>query len=212
MLSFVRAPFLLLHERGGNRRCELQRACLFICTIGLLAGCDRAKVASSTTAPSRAPTAAASAPATRPAEAVVMLIDGQRTEFPPAKLRVKDRGDTLAAMLYSDDPQSALGDGKYAGNGFYFDMTLDVTDAKDLGSARWNFKAPSSEHMETVSGIFLEGRKYHLQPFDVTVEFDGNTSPVTVTLRGQFLMFDPQDETLPPRIVPAGGEFRAEMK
>ena len=139
-----------------------------------------------------------------------MLIDGKRVEFPPAKLRVRDRGDTLAAILYSDDPKTAIDD-KYDGNSFYFDMSLDVTDLRELGSAQWNFKATTSERLETVSGIFIEGRKYHLQPSDVHVEFDRSESPVTAWVQGTFLMFDPTDETLPPKVVLVKAELKADL-
>ena len=143
-----------------------------------------------------------------------MLIDGRRTEFPPAELRVRQRGDDLALLLYSNDPKNAIDD-RYTGNSFYFDMLIESTDASDLPTARWTFKATNSERLDTVSGIFLQGRKFHLQPSDVQIEFDqpadGNDSHVTAMVSGMFLMFDPADETLPPRLIAVKVQLPAEL-
>lgn len=186
------------------------RRLVILCIALSILGCDRGPVASST-APARdeqtpAQGIAATAPATtRPAG---MLIDQRRIEFPPAMLRLRDRGDSLTAILYSDDPKDAIDD-NYTGNSFYFDMALDISDPRELAAARWHFKASSSERAETVSGIFLGGRKQHLQASDVTVEFSGADSPVTVFLAGTFLLFDADDESQPPRVIPVTAELSA---
>jgi hypothetical protein len=137
-----------------------------------------------------------------------MLIDQRRFEFPPAMLRIRDRGDSLAAVLYSDDPKQAIDD-NYTGNSFYFDMALDIADPRELATARWHFTAPNSERAETVSGIFLQGRRQHLQASDVTIEFDGVESPVKVFIAGTFLLFSADDDSQPPRVIPVAAELRA---
>jgi hypothetical protein len=177
----------------------------------LMLGCDRGPV---TTADNAAPATApvilpASAPATQP-RASHMLINGQRVEFPPAKLVVKTRGEAAHALLYSDDPPNAI-DEKYTGNSFYLEMRFELTDAAPLSTVRWEFKAPDSDRAETVSGIYLDGRKRHLQPFDVVVEFEDGP-PTKALVRGQFLMFDADaDAGTPGQLIPVVAELQPEL-
>lgn len=140
-----------------------------------------------------------------------MLIDGRRVEFPPAKLAVRTRGGQVLAVLYSDDPPEAIHD-SYTGNSFYIEMLLDIADPNELATAHWSFKAPSSDRTDTVTGIYLDGRKRQLQPSDVVVQFDGSTTPLTVVLRGTFLLFEAsQDHTIPGRLVPVAGDLEANV-
>jgi hypothetical protein len=140
-----------------------------------------------------------------------MLIDKQRIEFPPARLAMRTRDGEALVLLHSDDPPDAIDD-DYMGNSYYIEMTLDVPESVELSAARWAFKAPTSERIDTDNGIYLDGRKRHLQPFDVTVEFDGQASPVKVWLSGQFLEFDASEgRTVPGRIVAVTAELDAEL-
>ena len=176
---------------------------LLIC---LIVGCDRSPVAR--TAPATAPVGDATLvaqvttqPATEPASTqprvVTMLIDGRKVQFPPARLVLKTKGG-VHALVFSDDPPDAIRD-DYGGNSFYFDMPLDIDAPDQLATTKWIFKAPTSERSDTVSGIYLDGRKKHLQPFDVVAEFDQEPGrPVKVFLSGQFLWFGADDDPASP--------------
>jgi hypothetical protein len=113
-------------------------------------------------------------------------------------------------MLHSDDPPAAIRD-DYAGNSYYLDMPLEIETAEELAETKWVFKAPTSERADTVSGIYLDGRKKHLQPFDVVAEFDRPPGqPVKVYLSGQFLLFGAEDDpTVPGQIVVVSAELEA---
>jgi hypothetical protein len=183
---------------------------LIVCTI---LGCERESV---TLAPAPA-TQPATRPATPPAEAehdapsvATFLINGQLIEFPPARLALRARGGQVLALLYSDDPPEALGD-DYRGNSFYLEMTLDVPEIAQIGQARWEFTAPNSERADTVAGIWLDGRRQHLQPFDVAVEFEPDGPIIKTWVRGHFLLFQAgQDSTLPGQIIPVSAELHAQ--
>jgi hypothetical protein len=185
---------------------------------GLIVGCDRSPVAKTdpSTAPANEPTLVAqvtNGPATEPASTqprgAAMLIDGRLVQFPPAKLVLKMKGG-MHALLFSDDPPDAIRD-DYAGNSFYFDMPLEIAALDQLGMTKWILKAPTSERSDTVSGIYLDGRKKHLQPFDVVVEFDHEPGrPVKLYLSGQFLLFGADDNpTSPGQLILVSAELDA---
>ena len=184
----------------------------------LIVGCDRSPVATPnpSTAPASDATLAAQAttqPAIEPAStqprAASMLIDARLVQFPPARLVLKTRGN-VHALLFSDDPPDAIRD-DYAGNSFYLDMPLDIDAPDQLATTRWIYKAPTSERSDTVSGIYLDGRKKHLQPFDVVAEFDHEPGrAVKVYLSGQFLLFGADDDpTSPGQLVLVSAEIEA---
>jgi hypothetical protein len=186
-------------------------------------GCDRQTVSSSTATQPAAPTTtpadeaagAAPAPATIPASTqprvAVMLIEGRRVEFPPAKLVLRAKGGQVYALLFSDDPPTAL-EPNYRGNSFYFEMTLDVPEPSQLASAQWIYKAPDSERSETDQGIFLNGRQQHLQPLVILIEFDNATAPVKTYLSGQFMRHEEDaDPTVPGQLVPVRGELDSDL-
>jgi len=191
----------------------------------LIVGCDRRPSSSGTNA-TTTPTAQAPAnaeqlaqqrqppttgPATTQAAPSFIWIDQTPHEFPPCKLVMKNKDDQIAALLYSDDPPNAIDD-NYHGNSFYFEMTPEIAEPGTIAGANWDFKAPNSERVDTIDGIFLEGRKRHLQPFDVHIEFIGATSPIAVRLSGNFLMFDTDDETKPGQIVNVRADLSADVK
>jgi hypothetical protein len=153
----------------------------------VVGGCERS---SGPTAPVPPPTPQAVAPTTEPTTRPVafLTIDGMLTQFPRAMLRLREKDGVVDALLYSDDPQTALND-NYSGNSFYLPMTLDtITDAQAIGTARWVYKAINSDAVQTPSGIFLNGNKQQLQPIDVVISFDGAAPNITVTIAGRFLV------------------------
>jgi hypothetical protein len=189
-----------------------------ILLLCLIVGCERTPVTTApATAPATDPTAAVPASAhpttdpasTQPRESV-MTIDGRRVVFPPARLVLKTRSGQVHATLHSDDPPAAIRD-DYTGNSYYLEMPLDVDSPEQLAETKWTFKAPSSERSDTVSGVYLDGRKQHLQPFDVAAEFEQQPSgPVKVYLTGQFLLFGAEDDpTAPGQIVLVDAELEA---
>ncbi len=125
-------------------------------------------------------------PATRPAASHI-VIDRQPHEFPAARLQLIRRDDQTFATLFSDDPREALRP-DFSGNSFYLEMTLDAMPP-DLSADGWAHKSLTSERQDTVNGIFLNGTRVHLQPFDVRVEFEGDLSGMTVHLDGYFFAF-----------------------
>lgn len=132
-----------------------------------------------------------------PAGPVIISVEGNRFEFPPAILTVRAMGDESIAILFSDDPPQAA-DENYTGNGFYIEMPLELTGDTFTG-AEWNFKASNSERIETVAGIYLRSRRQVLQPYEAHARFGGSKSPVPITLEGTFLLFG-EDELLGERV------------
>jgi hypothetical protein len=177
--------------------------------VVLLIGCDRGADplppgavggAGSKPAASTGPTTGPStSPATTQAAESLINIDGNLVLFPAAKLRIDEADGKTVARLFSDDPKGAALDENYDGNSFYIQIELDEEDAKNLNGVELTYKAPDSERDETPYGIFLEGRRWVLQPADVRVAFEGAASPLDVRMNGVFLMFDSNDPTAKPK-------------
>jgi hypothetical protein len=194
---------------------------VLVTTVASSIGCDRRAATTSADAQSTSPTTApadatsGNIPATNPASTqprvAMMLINGRQVEFPPAKLVLRAKGGQVYALLYSDDPPTAL-EPDYRGNSFYFEMTLDVPDPSQLASAQWMYRAPDSERSDTDQGIFLNGRHQHLQPLNIMIEFDNATAPVKTYLSGQFLRYDEdKDPTIPGQLVPVQAELDSDL-
>ncbi|HEV2294891.1 MAG TPA: hypothetical protein VGR35_13645 [Tepidisphaeraceae bacterium] len=144
----------------------------------------------------------ATAPATTQSAAESLInIDGNLVLFPAAKMRIDSSDGKTVVRLFSDDPKGAALDANYDGNSFYLQIELDPEDAKALDGVQLTYRAPSSERDDSPYGIFLEGRRWVLQPADVRVTFEGSSSPLDVQVSGTFLMFDSNDETAKPHHV-----------
>jgi hypothetical protein len=140
-----------------------------------------------------------------------MIINGQRTDFPPAKLRVSSSDGKVLALLFSDDPKDAISD-QYTGHSFYLEMELDVPEPKDFLSAAWHFTADSHDRQDTPYGIFLDGHRRQLQPMDVRVKFEPSpfgSDVTTVWLKGTFLEINIQDPGTPPREAEVSAQLAA---
>jgi hypothetical protein len=176
-------------------------------------GCDRTAARSNkaivlnpttrTTPPATRPTAEAAPPivapaatskplaATRPTEKPQshMTINNVLVPFPEAKLLLRKEGDKLSAFLVSNDPPEVIAP-TYQGNRYYFEMSLDaVDDIKNLADAEFRYKAPTAESQDTPNGIFLDGDRQHLEPYDIQVTFDKDGDHVVANIRGQFIYF-----------------------
>ncbi len=185
-------------------------------SIAMLAGCERRRQsAAPTTAPQNTATKAGprptSMPATTQATPSFIWIDQHPYEFPPARLMLKNEDEKVVALLFSDDPPNAIDD-NYTGNSFYLEMPLETAEEGKLTGASWVYKAPNSERVDTVSGVFLEGRRKHLQPFDVRVEFESAASPVKVLIGGTFLLFESDNDQVPGTLVPVRASLSAELR
>ena len=192
------------------------RACwLIVFTLGACwtFGCDSgAPTAKSKTSPSPATepattqpdlssAAPTTEPATQPATLSQLTIDGKLYSFPSPRLRVVKAGNKVLATLYTNDPKAAIND-DYKGNRYYLLLHLDdIHEPQQVYTSVWQFKARSREYVDSNSGIFLEGDKYQLEPFDATARFIGDMLMVRVELQGEFLQFDQTDPAVQPRSV-----------
>lgn len=147
--------------------------------LGLpLGGCDGEPAA-----PPEPPQAAppTDPPPALPARPVAMRIDGSEVAFPPALLTIERGEASIDLRLFSDDPREAI-NADYAGNGFYFAMSLPA-DAP-LDGAVWRREAPQFDRPESPDGIFLDGHRRHLQPIELTAAFAGDEASPTIILSG----------------------------
>jgi hypothetical protein len=175
-------------------------------------GCDRSST-TSTTSPATQQVAATTPTTTATTEPALAYIwvDDRMYQFPPAKVIVKNKDDQAMALLFSDDPPEAIND-NYTGNSFYLELTdLESPEPGKLAGASWGYKAPNSERAESVSGIFLQGRHSHLQPFDVRIQFEGGESRSTVRMAGTFLQFDDDELKAPGKLVNVRAVLSAEV-
>ena len=167
--------------------------------------------------PGEALPAGATQPQTAPADTqpanAFLTVGGKIMEFPPAKLRLTKSEEGVTALLYSDDPPNATSPG-YAGNGFYFEFPLRVADPEGVHGGEYWYKADDSEPSESPNGIFLQGTRYHLQPQDLAIKFDGEGRQVMAQLVGRFLVVGTSDHTVPGRVTTVQGTLytTAEVK
>lgn len=176
---------------------------LFLMLCAGIVGCERkpasrgASQPAPATQPSTLPTALPATQASTEPAASMMVIDDRIYSFPPARLRVRQKhaGDPVTAVLFSDDPKTAIDD-NYAGNSYYLEMALDVAGPDELGQAIWTYKSPTSARMNSTNGIFLDGTRVQIQPLEVRVEFEPRREGMGVLLRGHFLMFDGNDPNI----------------
>ena len=140
---------------------------------------------------------------TQPANAF-LTIEGRVTEFPPARLRLSKSDEGVTALLFSDDPKTATSAG-YKGNSFYFDLPLKVSQPVEVVGAAYGYRAEDSEPADTPNGIFLNGTRYHLQPQDVAIRFDGEGKKVMAQITGRFLVVRTTGENVPGQLAAVQG-------
>ena len=127
-------------------------------------------------------------------------------QFPAARLRLADNGDgRVSAMLFSDDPKEAI-NSNWAGDRYYFEMRVRANGVQNLDGAQWWHQHSPSEQEDASDGVFLKGDRYHLEPLNVVVQFDGRPGKdLRVRISGQFLQHDTTDPTVKPRLVMVQG-------
>src|SRR5215204_5193130 len=149
-------------------------------------------------------------PATRPTVSK-MIIDGREFTFPAARLVLQQSEPTVDLLLFSDDPPDALS-ATYAGHRYYFELKLDIDDLAKLAASDMHWKAASIERVDAPDGIFLDGDKRMLQPYDLRVAFSQTGNVYTIEIGGQFLLFQNKDEPTAPKMVFARGTLMAELE
>jgi hypothetical protein len=160
----------------------------------IILGCDRSQVAAPTTQASATQASSATRPAVATpraaAEPASILIDDKPYDFPPVTLVLgPGENDQMQATIFTDDPPEAA-EKDYAGNSLYLEMNPEIPADNTLAGAQWDFQATNAEQVDEVNGVFLQGRRYWLQPNQVHVEFHNSESPVKISLSGTFVMFD----------------------
>jgi len=177
-------------------------ATLAVAVMGAAIGCDkpqarkaivlnpttRQSAPAPTTVAVVTPTATTVPAATQAAKKVSHIQVGRMLfEFPDARLLVRKEGDKLNTVLVSNDPPEMLNPA-YQGNRYYFEMVLDtVDDIKNIARADFVYKAASAEPQETSNGIFLNGDRQHLYPYDIRVVFDKEGDHLVAELHGTFI-------------------------
>jgi hypothetical protein len=149
-------------------------------------------------------------PTSRPTSSHLM-IDGKRISFPAARLVMLADQPTVELLLYSDEPKDALKPG-YGGNRYYLPITLDIAGAEKVSSADFYAKAPTMERADAPDGIFLDGDRVVLQPYEWRVQFSDNGSWLDIVIGGQFLAFGGREDAGPPRTISVSGVFQTELE
>jgi len=185
-----------------------------IANVGLV-GCDKpktqAKGQSTTTVREHSviDVGPSTRPTSRPTKSVLM-IDGRELEFPAARMVLQQAQPTVDVLLFSDDPPNALS-ATYSGNRYYFDLKLEISDLDQLAASDMHWKAASIERVDAPDGIFLDGDRRLLQPYDLEVMFNKVGEMYSIEVAGEFLMFG-RDENGPPKTVMVRGKLVAELE
>jgi hypothetical protein len=196
-------------RRGGRHVMTVVRIILILFGL-VLAGCDDRPTASNPVAHKPSPDPEQTATTRSAGPPVVLIVDEQPREFPPARLVVESRNGKTVALLMSDDPKEAIDD-DYTGNSYYLEVRFDE-EIDSLRDRVWQHQATSSDRADSPDGIFLEGNRKQLQPFDVKVHFEHGKSEGggdVAWISGTFTLFEeaPADGSRPPppRLVPVTG-------
>jgi hypothetical protein len=200
---------------------KVKRIILTLGLAALLGGCDHPSGVA--TGPASQPVAVTQPPPTQPAQQAPLaslMIGGKQFWFPPAVLRLSVVDGKVNARLTTDDPKEAL-EPNYQGNSFDLEMPdiADDADWQQTNQGTWSFVSQTSQTQSDDSphGIFLLGQAKRLYPKMARVDFSANGALVTVTLQGQFLLYDntarpdqPTDQPFaPPQLVNVQGVLQA---
>jgi hypothetical protein len=132
----------------------------------------------------------------------IFTIDGSDIAFPAARLAVIGHRGGIVLRLGSDDPPTAIAPG-YAGNSFILDMRLPIDRIDELPAAAWDHRPSDAD--DSISGIFIQGYRDRLRPYDVHVNFQKTDEDTLVLVNGTFLRDDPQNPAGPPEHVRVSG-------
>ncbi len=194
----------------------MARTGITLVLVMMLCGCDRPKPAakgeSTTTVRPHyvIDTNPSTLPATRPVVSKI-FIDGREFVFPAARLVLQQAEPSVDLLLFSDDPPDALST-TYAGNRYYFELKLDIDDLEKLAASDMHWKAASIERADAPDGVFLDGDKRMLQPYNLRVAFSQTGKVYTIEIGGEFLMFNSKEEATAPKTVQVRGILMAELE
>jgi hypothetical protein len=194
----------------------MARSWIMLMLVVALSACDRPKgqqkgESTTTVRPySVIDATPATLPSTRPTVSKIM-IDGREFTFPTARLVLQQSEPTVDLLLFSDDPPDALS-ATYAGNRYYFELKLDLDDLEKLAASDMHWKAGSIERIDAPDGIFLDGDKRMLQPFNLRVAFSQTGTVYTIEIGGDFLLFQNKEEATAPKTVQVRGTLMAELE
>jgi hypothetical protein len=202
--SAARAAIVLLVALGAG-----------LAMVSCSGGDDPKAVVTSTTRPATRPATASAAglptqPASRPTLAALM-INGQRYEFPRARLRLVERQPAIVLRLFSDDPPQAINEG-YTGHSFYFEIKLDTDDLDRIAAMDWEHRSLSASFADSSNGVFLDGNRRQLQPYEVRIELDGTPADMLIGVHGRFLLFNARDHGGVGEMTSVHGLLRAELE
>ena len=136
----------------------------------------------------------------------MLRLNGEPISFPAAKLVIVKKGAGLNAIFCSDDPPTAI-EPSYSGNSFMIDMKLDIDDAVDLPDATWVHKADKREAQDITSGIFINGTKRQLQPYDVKITFTKSADGLITNISGEFYELNSRESVSSGTIVKVSGQL-----
>jgi hypothetical protein len=169
------------------------------------AGCGKSEQTAQM--PASRPSTTTTAPSTLPAGPGKMVLGEETLVFPPSRLTIQVRQDTIEGVLTSE-VHSAVDEKP---NAIFLQLNLDLPDGNSLSGATADFKATSRERVDSIQGIMLAQRQWVLQPYDLRAEVIGDRSPVVVKISGSFLLFDDTTEPDIPQQVQITAEFPAEL-
>lgn len=125
---------------------------------------------------------------------------GTPRQFAPAKLRLTRRDGEVSALLCTDDPKAAINK-DWAGDRYYFMVPLPVDELAKVDGTEWWYQTSPGENEETPNGVYLKGDRYHLEPANAIIRFEGQPPHMTVRIAGQFLQYDSADASARPKPV-----------
>lgn len=185
---------------------------IIVCALLAACACDRrpAGRAGRQTTPAQSPqTAPVAAPAASRPSSSTLLIAGREERFPPARVVVlREQPDCVDLLLISDDPRDALHP-SYRGNRYYLPLRLENSTLATLSRAERRMRAPSMERRDIPDGIFLDGNRKQLQPYDVYVCVNRDDDELVIMIEGQFTLFSNDQMMAQPHLVPVEGALRA---
>ena len=108
-------------------------------------------------------------------------------------------------------PPEALS-AKYEGNRIYLPLKAGMMTFDQLVNGEIPIRSATLEHRDVPDGIFLDGDRRQLQPYDVRIGFAANgKDSLMISISGQFVQFSTQAEG-PRKVVYVQGVFAADLK
>jgi hypothetical protein len=75
----------------------------------------------------------------------------------------------------------------------------------------WVYESPDSEKQDTPNGIFLQGNRQQLQPFQLKVQFQQIDGGDVAWISGTFRVYNQGERPALPRVVPVTGRLPVKL-